>query len=182
MKTKAKTHFGDYTDAELKKMTTKKLISLVMAFQNEDNFIMMTDSYKMTHHMLYVDGLKEVYSYMEPRGGEMPYTVFCLLQYYMKKYLAGRRITQEKIDEAHEANIAHFGFDCFDSSMWDYILKVHKGRLPLEISAVPEGTPVATKNCLMTIHNTDGDRKGQTAAALVNVTETLLMKLWATNT
>lgn len=170
-------HFGDYTDAELLDMSPKDLIKIIKNIQMDDNFIIMTDSYKMTHHLLYPEGLTEVTSYMEARGGEMPYTVFFGLQYYLKKYFCGVRISQEKIDEAREMNIKHFGFDCFDSTMWDHILKNCGGKLPLEIKAIPEGTPIAVKNVLMTIRNTD-----KKCAALTNVSETLLMKIWATNT
>lgn len=174
---KTNQHFGDYTDQELMAMSPEDLINIIKSVQMEDNFIIMTDSYKMTHHLLYPEGLQEVYSYMEARGGEMPYTVLTLLQYMLKKYFAGVRITQEKIDEAREKNIKHFGFDCFDSTMWDHILKNHGGRLPLEIKAVPEGTPVAVKNVILTVRNTD-----KKCAPLTNVSETLLMKLWAPNT
>lgn len=38
---------------------------------------------------------------------------------------------------------------------WEYILREHAGRLPLEIRAVPEGTVVPIKNVLMTVQNTD---------------------------
>jgi len=171
------THFGDYTELELSKFTPQQLIDIINGFQNEDNFIIMSDSYKMTHHLLYVDKLQEVYSYLEPRGGEMPYTVLFGLQYFIKRYIAGVRITKQKIEEARQKNIAHFGFDCFDDTMWNYILEKHGGVLPLEIKAVPEGTPVGVKNVLLTIRNTD-----KNCAPLTNVTETLIMKLWAPNT
>ena len=171
-------HYGDYSDKELKSMSTDQLIAIIMEVQNDDNFIIMSDSYKMTHHLLYPDFLRRVSSYMEPRGGDMPYTVFSMLQYYIKRYIAGRRITPEKIEDARQANIAHFGFDCFDSTMWDYICKKHDGNLPLKINAIPEGTPIAVKNVIMTIENTDFEH----CAPLTNITETLLMKLWATNT
>lgn len=177
MKKSAK-HYGDYSDAELKKMNMEQLISIIMSGQSDDNFIIMTDSYKMTHHLLYPDGLRRVYSYMEPRGGEMPYTVFFGLQYYIKKYIAGRRITAAKIEEARQANIAHFGFDCFDDTMWYHILNKHDGMLPLRIKALPEGTPIAVRNIVMDLENTDHEN----CAALTNITETLLMKIWATCT
>jgi len=171
-------HFGDYSDAELKSMSPEQLIAIILEGQNDDNFIIMTDSYKMTHHLLYPNGLRRVYSYMEPRGGEMPYTVFFGLQYYIKRYLAGRRITKEKIEDARQANIAHFGFDCFDDTMWYHILNKHDGKLPLRIKAIPEGTPIAVKNIVMDMENLDLDN----CAALTNITETLLMKIWATCT
>lgn len=172
------THFGDYSPLELSKMTNLELAEIILAIQNDDNFIIMTDSYKMTHHLLYPEFLERVSSYMEPRGGDMPYTVFFGLQYYLKKYLAGRKITPEKIEDAHQANIAHFGFDCFDGTMWEHIVKVHDGYLPLLIKAIPEGTPISVKNALMTVVNTDKKH----CAPLTNITETLLMKVWATNT
>lgn len=173
-------HFGDYTDAELARMSPQKLIKLIKEFQKSDNLIIMTDSYKMTHHVALPDKLEESYAYLEARGGEMPYTVLTMLQYYIKKYLAGVRITPEKIEEARRKNIAHFGFDCFNADMWYYIWEKHGGKLPLEIKAVPEGTPVAIKNVLVTIKNTDTEP--DKCAALVNITETLILKLWASNT
>lgn len=175
-----KKHFGDYTDKQLAQMSTEELVSIIKNAQMDDNFIIMTDSYKMTHWMFMPDGINELWSYMEPRGGEMPYTVFCLLQYYLKKYLCGVRVTPEKIEEARQANIAHFGFDCFNAEMWNYIWEKHGGILPLEICAVPEGTPVAVKNIIMSIVNTD--KTPNMCAPLTNITETLLMKLWAPNT
>jgi nicotinamide phosphoribosyltransferase len=173
-------HFGDYTDAELSAMSPQKLIKLIKEFQKSDNLIIMTDSYKMTHHVALPDKLEESYAYLEARGGEMPYTVLTMLQYYIKKYLAGVRITPEKIEEARRKNIAHFGFDCFNADMWYYIWEKHGGVLPIEIKAVPEGTPVAIKNVLVTIKNTD--LEPDKCAALVNITETLILKLWASNT
>lgn len=173
-------HFGDYTDAQLAAMTPEKLIKIIKGFQKTDNLIVMTDSYKMTHHVALPDKLEESYAYLEARGGEMPYTVLALLQYYIKRYLAGVRITPEKIEEARRKNIAHFGFDCFNADMWYYIWEKHGGKLPLEIKAVPEGTPVSIKNVLLTIRNTDTEP--DKCAALVNITETLLLKLWASNT
>ncbi len=170
-------HFGDYTAGELSSFTPEQLIEIIIRAQSEDNFILMTDSYKQTHHLLYPKKLQQVYSYLESRGGEMPYSVFFGLQYYIKKYLAGVRITKEKIEEAREKNIKHFGFDCFDDTMWNHILENHGGRLPLEIKAVKEGKAVGVKNILMSIVNTDPE-----CAALTNITETLLMKLWAPNT
>lgn len=175
-----KKHYGDYTDAELSKLSLEELVRIIKETQMDDNFIIMSDSYKMTHHFFLPEGVEEIWSYLEPRGGEMPYTVFFGLQYLVKKYMAGVRITPDKIKEAHEENIAHFGFDCFNAAMWNHIWEKHGGRLPLEIRAVPEGTPVAVKNILMSIKNTDTEK--DKCAALPNISETLLMKLWASNT
>ena len=172
-----KKHFGDYTDQELKAMSVEELVAIIKYTQEEDNFIIMSDSYKLTHHLLAPEKIEEVYSYMEPRGGEMNYTILCLLQYYIKKHIAGVRITPEKIEAARAKAIAHFGFDCFNDKMWYHIWEQHGGKLPLEIKAVPEGLPIPVKNVILTIRNTD-----KKCAPLTNITETLLMKLWAPNT
>lgn len=179
-KVKSDKHYGDYTQAELDKMSIKNLIKIIKRFQMDDNFIVMSDSYKQTHHLLLPDGLEEAYAYLEARGGEMPYSVLFGLQFYLKRYLAGVRITPEKIEEARQMNIKHFGFDCFNADMWNYIWEKHGGILPLEIKAVPEGTPVAIKNVMLTIRNTD--KESGMLGALPNITETLLLKLWAPNT
>lgn len=172
-----KKHYGDYTDEQLRNMSAAELVAIIQNLQDEDNFIIMSDSYKMTHHLLVPDGIEETYSGLESRGGDMPYSILCLLQYYLKKYFAGVRITPQKIEEARKKNIAHFGFDCFNDKMWYHIWNEHGGRLPLEIKAVPEGTPVAVKNIIMTIRNTD-----KKCSPLTNISETTLMKLWAPNT
>jgi nicotinamide phosphoribosyltransferase len=43
----------------------------------------------------------------------------------------------------------------FYRDLWEYVLDTHKGFLPLKIRAVPEGTPVPTKNVLLTVESTD---------------------------
>lgn len=41
----------------------------------ERNFILMTDSYKLTHWKQYPEGTTKVYSYLESRGGQFNKTV-----------------------------------------------------------------------------------------------------------
>ena len=53
------------------------------------NPILLTDSYKVSHHRLYPPGLTGMYSYFESRGGRYPEVVFFGLQYLLKKYLTG---------------------------------------------------------------------------------------------
>merc|ERR1719498_238152 len=68
----------------------------------EWNIMLLTDSYKITHWKQYPPGTTQVYSYFESRGGEFPEVLFFGLQYFIKRYLTGQVITQEKIDEAEE--------------------------------------------------------------------------------
>jgi len=145
-----------------------------------NNIIMLTDSYKVTHHLQYPPGTTRVYAYFESRGGEWNETVFFGLQYFLKRYLEGPVVTKAKIDEAEEYFKIHFsnpvyGYqpEIFNRKCWEHILEKHGGRLPIEIKALPEGTVIPTRNCLLTIENTDDQ-----CFWLPNYLETLLVQVW----
>ena len=144
----------------------------------ENNICLLTDSYKVTHHYFYPKGTEKIYSYLESRvGAEFNKTILYGLQYILKKYLEGQVVTQQKIDEADELISAHIGPDIFNKDGWQYILDEHDGRLPVEIKAVPEGTPVDVSNVLMTVENTDKE-----SFWLVNYLESLLLQVWYPST
>lgn len=116
------------------------------------NLILNTDSYKTSMFKQYPAGTTGVYSYIESRGGKYDETVFFGLQSFIKEYLL-EPITQADIDIADEILTAHG--EPFNREGWEYILRAHRGFLPLVIRAVPEGTMVPVKNVLATIENTD---------------------------
>ena len=99
--------------------------------------------------------------------------VFFGLQYFLKRYLAGRVVTEEKIAEAKEIIDLHMGPGHFNEEGWTYILREHNGYLPISIKAVPEGTVVPAKNVLFTMVNTDPK-----CYWLTNYLETLLVETW----
>jgi len=145
-----------------------------------DNLLLLTDSYKLTHHLQYPPGTEVVYSYFESRGGEFENCVFFGLQYFIKRYLVGQVVTQAKIEEAAAFAVMHYDHPgstynkkVFHREGWEYILKAHGGRLPIQIKAVPEGTVVPTKNVLFTLENTDPK-----CFWLTNYLETLLVQVW----
>lgn len=141
----------------------------------ENNIIIRTDSYKVGHAPQYPKGTEEIHSYFESRGGDYDNTVFFGLQYLLKKHLVGQVVTKDKIAEAKDVFGSHFGSTAlFNEVGWNYILNQHGGMLPLEIKAVPEGTPVPTSNVLMTIRNTDKSNTWW----LTNYVETLLVQTW----
>lgn len=143
-----------------------------------NNICWLTDSYKVSHYKQYPPGTKRVYSYFESRSGSTyPETVFFGLQYWLKQYLAGVVVTQQKIDAAEELFNQHFGGQVFNRAGWELILNRHGGRLPIEIKAAPEGTVVGESNVLMTVENTDDD-----AYWLTNYLETLLVQVWYPST
>ena len=144
----------------------------------ENNICLLTDSYKITHHYFYPKGTKKIYSYLESRvGAEFNKTIFYGLQYIIKKYLEGKAVTQEKIDEADNLMRTHLGEGIFNREGWQYILDEFDGMLPIEIKAVPEGTPVDVGNVLMTVENTDDK-----CYWLVNYLESLLLQVWYPST
>jgi len=142
------------------------------------NICTASDSYKMCHHAQFPDGTEKVYSYFESRcGAEHPTTVFFGLQYIIKKYLAGAVVTEEGIEIAKRRINAHLFDGAFNEAGWRYILDEYDGKLPIKISAVPEGMGVATNNVLMTVENTDPK-----CYWLTNYLETILTHVWAPST
>lgn len=136
------------------------------------NLLLQTDSYKVTHFKQYPPGSQYVHSYLEARGGEYARTMFFGLQYYLRTVLS-QPITLDDILEANDLYATHFGRDEFNRAGWQHILTMHRGKLPVRIRAVPEGTSVPVSNVLMTVENTD-----PAVPWLTNFIETRLMQVW----
>ncbi|MFM7438226.1 MAG: nicotinate phosphoribosyltransferase, partial [Snowella sp.] len=134
------------------------------------NLILDVDSYKASHWLQYPPNTTAMYSYLESRGGKYSVTVFFGLQYILKEYLT-RPIESWMVDEAVSFFAAH-GVP-FNEAGWRYIAEDLNGRLPIRISAVPEGTVVPVHNVLMTIESTDPQ-----TFWLVSWLETLLLRVW----
>ncbi len=144
----------------------------------ENNICLLTDSYKITHHYFYPKNTERVYSYMESRtGSEFNKTIFYGLQYILKKYMEGCVVTREKVLEAEKVINKHIGSGIFNTDGWLYIVDELGGKLPVEIKAVAEGTPVDVGNVLMTVENTDKE-----CYWLTNYLESLLLQVWYPST
>lgn len=144
----------------------------------EHNICDDCDSYKITHHLQYPKNTKFVHSYMESRvDSTNAYTMFYGLQMLLLEHFVGEVVTQEKIDEAAENSIGEFGFNYFNKAGWEYILNEHKGKLPIEIRAVPEGLITPARNVLVTVENTD-----ENVPWLTNYLETMLLHVWSPTT
>lgn len=116
------------------------------------SILLQADSYKFSQFNQYPEGTEVIYSYIESRGGKYDETVFFGLQAFIKEYLM-EPVTMEMIDEAEAIILAHG--EPFNRDGWEYIVREHCGRLPVLITAVPEGTVVPVHNVLATIENTD---------------------------
>jgi len=142
----------------------------------EPNIVLMSDSYKYSHHLQFPKDTRECYYYFESRGGPWD-LVFFGLQAYAKKYITGQVVTAEKIDEAEELINAHIRPGIFNRKGWEYILDEHKGRLPVKIMAVKEGTRIPSNNVVFTVENTD-----QKCFWLPGHLETSIVRLWYPST
>lgn len=140
------------------------------------NFLLATDSYKITHYKQYPPDVSKIYSYFECRrkkGAQFNEVVFFGLQYLLMKYLTGRVVTEDKIQEAKLFYQMHFKQAVFDEEGWRKILEKHDGRLPIRIKAVPEGRIIPRGNVLFTVENTD-----PSFFWLTNYIETMLVQMW----
>jgi nicotinamide phosphoribosyltransferase len=138
-----------------------------------NNILTLTDSYKTSHWKQYPKGTSKVYSYLESRGGKFNNTMFYGLQYFIKQYLSGQVVTEEKIQRAKKFWDAHLGPNHFNEAGWRHILDKHNGHLPVRIKAVPEGTVVKTGNVIVTVENTDPE-----VPWLTNFLESILLQVW----
>lgn len=111
-----------------------------------------------------------MFSYLESRGGKYSQTVFTGLQYLLKEYLS-KPVTMEMVEEAKK--FAELHGEPFNYEGWKYIATDLKGKLPIRIRAVEEGTVVPTSNILMSVESTDPK-----AFWAVSFFETLLMRVW----
>jgi len=116
------------------------------------NLILNTDSYKFSHYLQYPPGTTRVSSYIESRGGAYENVVFFGLQAYLKAYLQ-TPITAADVDEAEALALAHVG--AFNREGWMQIVERHGGKLPIEITALPEGSVVPSHIPVLQIINTD---------------------------
>lgn len=143
-----------------------------------DNFILMSDYYKYTHHLAESPDVVKKFAYLEARGGYSFDTLFYGLQMVIKDHFEGVRVEQWMIDDADDYMFDVFGTrEYFNRTGWQRIIDEFGGKLPIEIKAVSEGSIVPVSNILVSVENTvDG------FAWLSNWTETVLLHVWHSST
>lgn len=121
---------------------------------NTISAITNTDSYKFSHYLQLPPLTEFMSSYIEARGGDgsIKETVFFGIQMFIKQYLM-KPVTHEDINIAKE--VAELHGEPFNEKGWRYIVQKHKGYLPIEIQAVPEGLVLPVKNAVVQVINTD---------------------------
>lgn len=136
--------------------------------------VLLSDSYKQFHWMMYPKGITQLYSNFTPRSFKhlgCDRAVFFGLQYYIKEYLVDMwqaNFFNMPLDQViSEFKRFHKNFSFYDMRT-EHIEKLHNlGYLPIRIKALPEGARVKEKVPFFTITNTHPD-----FAWLVNFLET----------
>lgn len=121
----------------------------------KNNPILKTDSYKFSHYLQYPVGATNVSSYIEARGTKIEgvtETIFAGLQIYIDEVLS-QRVTAQHVREAKEFCAKHG--TPFNEDGWNIIVNDHNGYLPIEIKAVPEGSPVPLQNVLVQVQTNE---------------------------
>jgi nicotinamide phosphoribosyltransferase len=117
------------------------------------NFILATDSYKHSHFLQYPPEARRISAYIESRSNSFSdELLFVGLQAFLLEYLS-KPITTADVEEADAVCTAH-GIP-FNRVGWQAIVQDHNGFLPIEISAVPEGSLVPSSVPLVQVENTD---------------------------
>jgi len=117
------------------------------------NLILSTDSYKQSHFLQYPPEARVISAYVEARPNAFSDEVlFFGLQPYLMDRLC-RPVTAGDVDEAEAICAAH-GVP-FNRPGWEAIVRDHRGFLPLEIKALPEGVIAPTGVPLVQVENTD---------------------------
>lgn len=139
-----------------------------------DNLIFQSDSYKWTHPGMMPPDVRREYYYLESRSGDgHPKTLWFGLQYCLKRYLEGARVTDADIAEAQTVDGWHFAQPQLSVDGWRRIVRTHAGRIPVLIRAAPEGLVIDRSNALMTIESTDPELPW-----IAGFIESLLLKVW----
>ena len=124
------------------------------------NPLLKTDSYKFSHPLQYPIGTSELTTYIESRGyGERKLAnkdgvVFFGLQMFLKE-LANTTITKEMVYEAAAFVHKHIGSNIYRTDDWLYVVNKLNGKIPIEISAVSEGSYIPNHNIIVKVRSTD---------------------------
>jgi nicotinamide phosphoribosyltransferase len=138
--------------------------------QLETNLILMVDSYKLGHGLMYPKNTCGMFGYIEARSkGDL--IIPAGAKMFINKYLT-MRVTHEDIEEAEAFAAAHG--EPFDREMWEIVVDKHNGFLPIVIKTLPEGTPVQSGNIILSVHS-----ENERVWPIVSSIETILQRaIW----
>lgn len=127
------------------------------------SLILRLDSYKFGHPFAYRPGIEAMTSYGTARLDGSKQIVPFGAQILLKSRLDDR-LTKKDVDDAEAFSEAHFGRKLFARSCWDKVVEQYKGRIPLIIRAVREGTIIRGGQPIYTVTVLDKDLYWMSAA------------------
>lgn len=142
-------------------------------------FLFQMDSYMHSFHKQLPPDVTDIYNYFSSRGGKYDKITFFGLQEDLINFSGSNIINEEMLDwglpilQEHFFNVAGL----VNEEGFRSLLRKHKGALPLEIKALPEGIIVPANTPLFTVHATDPEFQW-----LATAVETSLSHNWATTT
>jgi nicotinamide phosphoribosyltransferase len=118
------------------------------------NLTILTDAYKIGHHLQRPQNITKLYSYGEPRvGGVNKEICFFGSQVLIQENFL-QKITDEMIKEGKEECISTFGTDkYFNEEAWKRVKDLE--YLPLRIKSAPEGMIIEEGNVCFTMESTE---------------------------
>lgn len=132
------------------------------------NIILAQDIYKLGHWAQMPKRVQKSQSSLVPRNGRpVDNEIVVIGQRLLAAYYASVRVTHADVDEAI-IEAAEQGFEINEAG-WRYIVDKFGGALPMQISAVPEGTIVPENTAVVFFEN----RGGEMTAWLPSFLETL---------
>jgi nicotinamide phosphoribosyltransferase len=132
---------------------------------DDENMMLLCDFYKICHRHMYPTGTTKLYATWTPRSNEYfresDKVIWFGLQGFIRKYLISyfnRYFFERKIEEIVEEYLFYIHYTFDESSDAGHIEALHKlGYLPIQISALPEGTKVPYRVPCVTVENTHPD-------------------------
>ena len=119
--------------------------------KTNNNLLLKTDSYKISHYKQYPEGTEHIYSYIAPRSGNIGIPVLGIHDFC--DMLDVGQLSGYNIAEL-EAIATEHGVP-FNQEWWDLLNEYHGEGFPVRILGVPEGTVVEPKKPVAIIVNTD---------------------------
>jgi len=133
------------------------------------NILIDTDAYKTSMYMQYPPNAEYVSSYVEARKNPYKLITFYGLQHILE--MLSTKLTTEDVSWANRYWTAQ-GMP-FNKNGWLRLVEKHNGKLPLKITALPEGTRLDHGNVLVQVVNTDPE-----FFWLTTWVETAILRVW----
>lgn len=162
---------------KMKEINDRLAFGVLHHIREEFGVVADTDSYKLTHAPQYPLGATRMASYIESRGGKYDKVMMMGLQMLLVEHFL-QPLTHHQVTNIIEFERKHLMDNVTDDLeiALRAVVDDYDGKLPIKISAVPEGYLVPTNNVLIMVETTVPDHR---IFSLVSYFETQLVRCWS---